>query len=98
MYQSCQKKYVKEVFNMSKKRMSDKTNHQEFYISLGIYKNILEPGYHTKFNKVKKEHLIHLGINNDNYSSTDYATKFMSYARNLDELESTQLINECETF
>lgn len=92
------KKYVKEIFNMSKKRMSDKTIHQEFYILLGIYKNMLEPGYHTKFNKVKKEHVIQLGINTDNYSSTDYATEFMSYARHLDELESTQLINECETY
>lgn len=92
------KKYIKEMFNMSKKRFSDKTIHQEIYICLSIYKNIVEPNYHIKFNKNPKEHRINLGINTDNYSSTDYATEFMSYARHLDEFESRQLIQECDSF
>ena len=90
--------YIREIFNMSKRRFADKTIHQEFYVMFGIYKNLLEPSHHTKYNKIRKYHEIKLGINTDNYSSTDYATEFMSYARRLNQPESEELITECKTF
>lgn len=87
-------KYISDIFNMSKSRFGDKTVHQEFYILLGIYKNIVSPNYSSK---TKKFHIQH-GINKDYYNSTSYITEFMSYARSLDEIESKGLIYECDAF
>lgn len=87
-------KYISEIFNMSKSRFGDKTVHQEFYILLGIYKNIVSPNYSSK----TKRFNIKYGINKDYYNSTSYITEFMSYSRSLDEIESKGLIYECDSF
>lgn len=87
-------KYIRDIFNMSKSRFGDKTVHQEFYILLGIYKNILSPNYSSNTKKFD----IQYGINKDYYNSTSYITEFMSYARSLDEIDSKALIYEAESF
>lgn len=91
-------KYVKEIFNFSSTRFGDKSIHQEFYVLLGIYKNLASPNYSINYTKNKKDHVIKSGINQDYYSSTSYVTEFMSYARKLDKIESQSLISECELF
>lgn len=91
-------KYIREILNISNKRFGDKSVHQELYVMLGIYKNLISPNYSIKLLKNKKEHLIKTGINQDYYSSTSYIIEFMSYARKLDEIESQGLISECELF
>lgn len=91
-------KYMKEMFNLSTKRFNDKSTHQEFYVLIGIYKNLTEPNYSSKYSNNKKNHVIQVGINQDYYSSTSYVTEFMSFARKLDEIESQTLISECELF
>lgn len=47
-------KYMREIFNLSSKRFNDKSTHQEFYVLLGIYKNLTEPNYGIKLSKNKK--------------------------------------------
>lgn len=91
-------KYMKEIFNLSTKRFNDKSTHQEFYVLLAIFKNLNTPNYSNQYSKHKKNHIIKVGINQDYYSSTSYVTEFMSFARNLDEIESQSLISECESF
>ena len=91
-------KYLKEIFNISTKRYGDKTIHQEFYVLLGIFKNLSIPNYSLSNNSYKKPHTIKCGINQDYYSSTAYVTELMSYARSLDEIQSQSLIAECELF
>lgn len=87
-------KYMKEMFNLSSKRFNDKSTHQEFYVLIGIYKNLTAPNYSNP----KKNHVIQAGINQDYYSSTSYVTEFMGFARKFDEIESQTLISECESF
>lgn len=91
-------KYMREIFNLSNKRFNDKSTHQEFYVLLGIYKNLTTPNYSSKYSENKKSHVIQSGINQDYYSSTSYVTEFMHFARKLDEIESYALISECESF
>ncbi|MFR4767504.1 MAG: DUF262 domain-containing protein, partial [Paraclostridium sordellii] len=40
--------YISDIFNMSKSRFGDKAVHQEFYVMLGIYKNLVSPNYSSK--------------------------------------------------
>ncbi len=91
-------KYIKNIFNISSKRFSDKSIHQEIYVLLGIFKNLISPNYSIRSGNSKKEHIIKVGINQDYYSSTSYVTEFMNYARKLDEVESQTLISECKSF
>ena len=91
-------KYMREIFNLSSKRFNDKSTHQEFYVLLGIYKNLTEPDYAIKLTKSKKPHIIQVGINQDYYSSTSYVIEFMNYARKLDDIESQLLVSKCESF
>lgn len=96
-------KYIKEtllisnlssqIFNIMVKRFKDKSIHQELYVFFGIFKNLDFKGY-SKIEKTDIEE----GINKDYYSSPEYVIEFMSYARNLNELESRILINECRCF
>lgn len=86
--------YISHIFNMSKSRFGDKTVHQEFYVLLGIYKNLVSPNYSSN----TKSYDIKYGINQDYYNSTSYVTEFMNYARKLDDIESKGLIYECESF
>lgn len=91
-------KYIQEMFNINQKRYDDKTIHQEFYVLMGIYMNLIHPNYSINPNSKKKPHHIKIGINQDYYSSTDYVTEIMGYARKLDEVESQQLINEISNY
>lgn len=86
--------YISNIFNMSKSRFGDKTVHQEFYVLLGIYKNLVSPNYSSS----TKVYNIKYGINQDYYNSTSYVTEFMGYARKLDDIQSIGLINECDLF
>ena len=88
--------YMKDIFNMSASRFGDKTIHQEFYVLLAIYKNIISPNYAVK--DLKKYQKIVLGINQDYYNSPSYVTEFMSYCRNLSDIDTKGLIHECEMF
>jgi Protein of unknown function DUF262. len=90
-------KWISDIFNINKKRFGDKSVHQEFYVMMGIFKNLSSPNYFVKDSSKIKKNVI-LGINQDNYSSTNYVIQFMGFARGLDEFESGQLINECDTF
>lgn len=82
-----------QIFNLIKKRYSDKTIHQELYVFFGIFKNIISP----KYSGAHKTN-VNLGINRDYYSSPDYVIEFMNYTRNLNIEESENLINECKDF
>ncbi|MGO5065563.1 MULTISPECIES: DUF262 domain-containing protein [unclassified Clostridium] len=90
--------YIKDIFNISSKRFGDKTTHQEFYVLFGIYKNLSSPNYSNQTSSKNKHHNIKIGINQDYYSSTNYVTEFMHHARKLDDIESTNLISECNNF
>ncbi|MFL8444581.1 DUF262 domain-containing protein, partial [Clostridioides difficile] len=86
--------YMSKMFNMSKSRFGDKTIHQEFYVLLGIYKNLITPNYSSN----NKFYDIEYGINKDYYNSTSYVTEFMSYARKLDGTETVGLMDQCSLF
>jgi len=90
--------YISNIFNISSKRFGDKSIHQEIYVCFGIYMNLFQPNYSIERDSNKRTHDIKIGINQDYYSSTDYVTEFMSYARKLDEVDSQILIKNCEHF
>lgn len=68
------------IFNISKKRYSDKKVHQELYVLFGIF-NYLNT---TEFPQNNKNSIIKNGINQDFYSSTSYVDETMSFFRMLD--------------
>lgn len=81
------------IFNIIKNRYGNKSIHQELYVFFGIFKNIISKGYSKK-----EKNNIESGINRDYYSSTDYVSEFMAYARECTELESSLLIKECKEY
>lgn len=96
----------KTIFNINKKRFNDKAIHQELYVLFGIFNNSSTPNYSyvkrsklaEQKRKTAKRYTIMNGINQDFFSSPEYVNEFMMYAKNLEETESSSLINKCNEF
>lgn len=96
----------KSIFNINKKRFSDKAIHQELYVMLGIYKTLTSPNYSYTHRatlaeaagRTAKEYIIENGINQGFVSSPDYVDEIMSYARKLDDEQSNEEVKLSEEF
>jgi hypothetical protein len=96
----------KSIFNINKKRFSDKAIHQELYVMLGIYSNLKLDNYSFESrqataetnNRNAKKYLIEKGINQEFFSSPEYVNEIMGFARKLNEEESELLIKDSEKF